>query len=53
LVRVLERGVLSAGRHSTEWNGTDSGGRAAPSGRYFLRLWAAGSERTLSFVRLR
>ena len=53
LVRTIESGRLPAGRHRAEWNGVDAGGRAVPSGRYFLRLRSGGSERTVSTVLLR
>lgn len=38
LVKVLRDGPMEAGRHQTFWDGTESDGRAAPSGVYFYRL---------------
>ncbi len=39
-VRVLQDGVLSAGNHSIEWDGTDNNGRELSSGIYFYRVQA-------------
>jgi hypothetical protein len=40
-VTDLVREVQGAGRHVAIWNGRDAGGRACPSGVYFLRLETA------------
>jgi hypothetical protein len=38
LLRVLDRGVMSAGTHPLQWDGTAASGRAAEPGVYFLRV---------------
>jgi flagellar hook assembly protein FlgD len=38
LVRVLEAGPRSVGRHQAIWDGLDNAGRAVPTGTYFCRL---------------
>jgi hypothetical protein len=53
LVRVVARGVLPAGRHEQEWDGTDADGRRVAAGRYFLRLACGGEERTVPLVIIR
>lgn len=40
LVRRMDAGRLDAGTHTMAWDGTDSGGRHAASGVYFLSLSA-------------
>jgi hypothetical protein len=47
LVRVLESGWRSAGRHRANWDGLDATGRAAPAGTYLCRLTGAHGTRTL------
>jgi len=42
LVRTVRGGDLSDGRLEISWDGRDSVGRAAPSGRYFYRLTWGG-----------
>jgi hypothetical protein len=37
LVKTLVNGYASAGAHEVRWNGTDNGGRAVPSGMYFVK----------------
>ena len=46
LVRELASGEMSAGEHSLQWDGRDQSGVAVPSGAYFIRLRAAGEQRT-------
>ena len=41
-VRVLASGTLPAGDQTLRWDGTDDGGRAAPSGLYFARFDGVG-----------
>jgi hypothetical protein len=54
LVRLLSNGMRQAGRHSVIWDGLDSGGRHVPSGAYFCRVSAGGSEnRTVRLTLLR
>jgi hypothetical protein len=38
LVRLETFGQLGAGRHTTEWDGLESGGRRAAAGVYFYRI---------------
>ena len=38
LVRVLEAGPRSVGRHEATWDGQDKAGHGAPTGTYFCRL---------------
>jgi hypothetical protein len=52
-VRLLARGTFEAGAHPAEWDGRDAAGRAAPAGRYFLRLRAGGREKTIDLVLFR
>ena len=53
LVRRLADGVLDAGRHELDWDGTDGAGRGVASGVYLLRLESAGrsAERRLVLAR--
>jgi hypothetical protein len=37
-IRTLVHGVVSAGYHTTEWDGRDESGNAVPSGVYFMRM---------------
>lgn len=54
LVQVLFDGAsFPAGRHLLTWDGRDSRGRRAPSGVYFLRVWADGEVVTKKLVSLR
>lgn len=51
LVRSLqEPAVQAAGLHSIAWEGTDAGGRRAPSSVYFLRMEAESAARTTRLV---
>jgi len=53
LVRRLQSGCRTPGRHDVNWNATDGHGRRVPAGIYFLRF-AAGSEvssRRLTLIR--
>jgi hypothetical protein len=43
LVRRIEGGEQTAGRHVATWDGRDARGRPVPSGIYFYRLEAGGS----------
>ncbi len=38
LVKVLHDGVLGAGSHTVQWDGTDASGRSVSSGGYLFRL---------------
>jgi len=53
LVRVLEDGVMPAGRHTATWDGRDTTGRAAGSGGYMFRLKTAEGERTVKAALIR
>ena len=52
-VTTLTRGERSAGVHSLEWNGLDSGGSPVAPGIYFVRLDALGIELTRKVQRAR
>jgi len=45
-VATLVSAAMPAGTYSARWNGKTSGGETAPVGLYFVRLRAAGMERT-------
>jgi hypothetical protein len=53
LVRVLADEVLGAGPYMRTWDGGDDGGRAAPSGIYFITVRAGQESRTGRVVFLR
>jgi hypothetical protein len=53
VVRTLTKGFFPAGTRSVSWDGADVAGRAAPAGRYLLRLRTGGVERALAAVRIR
>jgi fibronectin-binding autotransporter adhesin len=46
IVRVLYRGSLGAGQHSTAWDGRNTGGRVVAKGLYFIRIVAPGIDET-------
>jgi flagellar hook assembly protein FlgD len=46
LVRVLEAGPRSVGRHQAIWEGQDDKGRTVPTGTYFCRLSTAQGSQT-------
>lgn len=49
-IRLLEDRKMDAGRHQSVWDGCDESGSTMPSGVYFYKLNADGSERTRSMV---
>jgi hypothetical protein len=53
LVRTLADGDRPAGVHRVSWDGRDARGRALPAGIYFVKLDAAGIERTSRIIKLR
>jgi hypothetical protein len=53
LVRVLQDGAMTAGRHSIVWDGTNDAGRAVGSGVYFYRLRAGKEAVSKKMVLLR
>ena len=53
LVKYLEDGLRSEGRHEVHWNGLNSRGMAVPSGTYFYRLQAGSVDQTRSMVLVR
>ncbi|MFN8178298.1 MAG: zinc-dependent metalloprotease family protein [bacterium] len=53
LVSTLVNAPQEAGRHTVDWNGYDSNGRAASAGVYFVRLETPGEARTVRTLRLR
>ncbi len=52
-VKVLIDGVLSAGDHMANWDGTDSKGLKVPSGLYFYKLSADEKSETKKMVMLK
>ena len=46
IVRVLERGILPAGRYPYAWDRADAAGRTMPSGMYVVRLETPDGVRT-------
>lgn len=53
LVTTLLSGVVSEGRHSAAWDGTDSSGARPGPGLFFVRLEAGSSVETRKLIRLR
>jgi hypothetical protein len=53
LVRVMESGTQSAGRHEATWDGQDNAGRAVPTGTYFCRLSTQQGSQTRKLTRAR
>jgi hypothetical protein len=53
LVRSLVDATLASGAHSATWDGRDDAGRPAPSGVYFVRAQAGGSEVTQKILSLK
>ena len=53
LVRILEAGQQRAGRHSTEWDGTDAAGKSVASGVYFYIVRTPSGEQSRKSVMLR
>jgi hypothetical protein len=52
-VRALANGFLRAGSHEIEWDGTTDDGAHAPSGAYFVRLFAPGGGFEQRVVKIR
>lgn len=50
LVDTILEGWMSAGNHSTRWNGRDAQGRPLSSGVYFARLEALGERTSRSVI---
>jgi regulation of enolase protein 1 (concanavalin A-like superfamily) len=53
LVTTLVESEFGAGRHEAIWSGVDDHGRAMPSGPYFCRLQAGGSESVTKLLLVR
>ncbi|MFH1278526.1 MAG: FlgD immunoglobulin-like domain containing protein [Candidatus Eisenbacteria bacterium] len=53
LVCRLVDDILTPGETAVSWDGRDSRGRTAPSGRYFFRVLAGGESRALPITLLR
>ncbi len=53
LVRVLASEKQSGGAHDVTWDGHDNGGRAMPSGTYYVRLTAEGRHHTSRLTLMR
>lgn len=52
VVRNLQTGRMTAGRHSITWSGTDRRGRVVPDGTYAFLVAASGGGRPTSTIRL-
>jgi len=52
-VRTLKTGILSAGAHMVDWNGTDDNGGRVASGVYFYRLTAGDDIQTRKMLLLK
>lgn len=52
-IRALAEGSVTAGGGTLAWDGRDDGGRAVPSGAYFLRLVSGESQETHRVTLLR
>jgi parallel beta-helix repeat protein len=52
-VRTLEDGALSAGRHVTQWDGTEATGEQTATGTYFVRLTVNGVTLSRKILRVR
>ena len=50
MVRRLFTGILDAGSHSIRWDGRLANGEAAGSGVYWIRVQAAGAEKTVKVI---
>ncbi|MEN8005732.1 MAG: LamG-like jellyroll fold domain-containing protein [Candidatus Krumholzibacteriota bacterium] len=53
LIANLADRQYAAGKHSVEWQGRDSSGRAVPSGEYFFRVDIGGKVETRKAILLR
>jgi hypothetical protein len=53
LVKTLLQGPMSAGEHTTIWDGIDTDGLAVASGVYYCRLEVGGTAETRSMVLVR
>jgi hypothetical protein len=53
LLRTLEDKSIEPGEHATSWDGTDDSGVRVASGVYFVRLEAAGKQRSQKLVLLK
>lgn len=53
LVRTLQHGALTAGRHDFVWNGDDQGGRSVASGVYFYKLSTSDKNATRKMLLIR
>jgi photosystem II stability/assembly factor-like uncharacterized protein len=51
LVRVLERDLLSSGRHALRWDGRDARGSRCAPGVFFVRAVASGSTAVRRLIR--
>lgn len=52
-VRILENGVLTGGRYSVQWDGSNDSGSPVSSGVYYCRLKAGKKQLTSKMVLLR
>ncbi|MEO5989562.1 MAG: FlgD immunoglobulin-like domain containing protein, partial [Candidatus Eisenbacteria bacterium] len=52
-VRLLQRGLVTAGTHTLEWDGRDLQGHRAPAGVYFVRLDTAQIQLRAKLTKLR
>jgi|Deesub1362B_J571_1020462.scaffolds.fasta_scaffold02381_1 Zn-dependent metalloprotease len=50
-VKILEQGIVAAGRHTVQWDGTTRDGKKATTGVYFYTLEFSGKTRSFSATR--
>jgi len=53
LIRTLQDGQITAGRHTVSFNSTRDNGRALANGTYFCRMQAKGFEKTVKLMLVR
>ena len=50
IVKVLQRGVLTAGTYYFKWDGTNKSGNSVARGMYFVRVIGPGIDKTLKVM---
>lgn len=53
VARILQRGPVFTGAMDVRWDGTEGGGRAVPSGLYWIRVRSEGRVAACPIVRIR